>query len=473
MGIVVAVGRSMRSIVCLVSLLFAACGNTPGGDDDDGVTPDAPDTLPPGPTDPLHGLPTGMDQWTALCAKGYGDMITAKFCAGNAPPTIRSLVELQTLLGLRVLPNNGNPNVRLTLTGLSTGIGMRTVTPLNPRAFVMTTPNTTAPNPQYQVLAFARGEPFVEMVANDPGAQTLRFFLVRFHPACEQAPGGCNFADLLTPTIESNWTGYTIYDDATIANTTLDCLSCHQPNGPTSQKILRMQELANPWAHWFYVEHASNQRTMMDFHAAHGNEDYAGIPNASIDPSRPVNLQRIVSNNGFALQPNVFDTNKIEAELVNGTSPTWNAMYAKTVAGLEIPTPYFGVPQTDPTKVAPMIQAYLDVMSGALPRDQMPDIRDTLLDSALADMSIRPKAGLDGNGIMVHMCSQCHNSRLDQTLPRARFDVGKLSQMSRMEKDTAIFRLNLPDTDARKMPPPRFHTLSDAERDLVINELSK
>ena len=36
-------------------------------------------------------------------------------------------------------PNNDpqlNANVRVTLTGHSTGLGLRTVTPLNPRAFV-------------------------------------------------------------------------------------------------------------------------------------------------------------------------------------------------------------------------------------------------------------------------------------------------------------------------------------------------
>lgn len=461
----------------LVAALAAACGgdlSNPG--DDDEVTPDA--DVPAGPTDPLDGLPTGVDQWTQLCAKGYGDMISQKLCAGTAPPVITSLRDLQQLLGLSVVPNPNrdpalNANVRITFTGLSTGLGMRHVTPLNPRAFLMTPPNGNgSPNARYQVMAFARGEPFVELVANDPQANTLRFFLVRFHPACEAT--GCTPADLLTPTIESGWTAYTVYDDATIANTTLDCNTCHQPGGPGTRKILRMQELANPWMHWFYEEHQPNFRTMQDFHAAHGNEDYAGIPAANVNGSRPVSLQRLVQNNGFGTQPNAFDTTKIEAETAaNGTSATWNQLYARSVAGLEIPTPYHGVPQTDPAKTSAMIAAYQQTMAGTLPRDQMPDIRDTLLDSALADMSIRPKPGLDGRGILDHMCRTCHNSQLDQTQSRARFDVEKLSQLSRQEKDEAIFRLRLPETDIRHMPPARFHTLSDAERDLVIQELSK
>lgn len=393
----------MRALLGLVTgFALIACGGDKSTGDDD-VGPDASVT-PLGAGDPLEGLPTGGDQWTALCAKGYGDMISAKFCAGKAPPKITSLKELQTLLGLQVVrnPTNDpaiNANVRVTLTGHSTGIGLRHVTPLNPRAFLMTTPNTTAPNASYQVMGFARGEPFVELVANDAAANTLRFFLVRFHPACEPS---CNWADMLTSTVESGWTDYTLYDDATIANTTVDCATCHQPAGPGSKKMLRMQELANPWAHWFYIENNLNRGTIVDFHTAHGTEDYAGIPNAIIDPSRPIALQQIVTNNGFGTQPNVFDSAKIEVEVTaTGSSATWSALYAKSVAGNEIAPPYYRTPQTDPVKTAAMVAAYQQTVAGTLARDQMPDIRGALLDAAASDMSIRPMPGLDGRGILV------------------------------------------------------------------------
>jgi hypothetical protein len=461
----------MRIIVCL-SLVLAACGGNNGGGDDE--SPDAADI--PATTDPLHGLPTGVDQWNALCAKNYGDMISQKFCAGSAPPTINSLKQLQQLLGLAVVPNPNfdpslNPNVRITMTGHSTGLGLRHVSPINPRAFLFTTPNTSSPNQNYQIMAFSRGEPFVELVANDRQANTLRFFLVRFHPACESAAGGCTMADLLTPTIEANWTNYTIYDDATIANTTLDCNACHQPGGPGTRKLLRMQELRHPWRHWFYIEDPINMATILDFQTAHGTEDYAGIPMVNVQPSRPIGLERIVANNGFANQPNAFDTDAITNELMaTGASPTWNQLYARAVAGLEIAPPYHSV-QTDPAKIAAMTTAYRETMAGTRPRDQMPDIRDTFRDDVLADMSIRPKAGLDGRGILVHICSSCHNSRLDQTQSRAQFNVEAFATMSRAEKDKAIERLMLPDHDIRKMPPVRFHELSDAERTLAIEAL--
>ena len=99
-------------------------------------------------------------------------------------------------------------------------------------------------------------------------------------------------------------------------------------------------------------------------------------------------------------------------------------------------------------------------------------IRATLSDAALPAMSIRPKPGLDGRGILVHMCGRCHNSRLDQALTRARFDVEALDTMSRDEKDLAIERLRLPDTDQHKMPPVRFHELSQEERELAISALA-
>jgi hypothetical protein len=461
----------MRLILALSIIPFAlGCGHDTTGDD---IHADA--SVDPGSSDPLQGLPTGSDQWSAVCGKHYGDAISAKFCAGTSPPALTSLADLESLLGLTVQPNPNNdpainPNVRVTLLSESESIGTRHVTSINPRVFLMTTP-TAAANTLYQVLAFSRGEPLVELVANDPVAHTLRFFLVRFHLSCEP---NCNHADLLTPTIESGWTSYTLYDDDTIKNTTLDCLNCHQPGGPTSKKILRMQELQNPWAHWFYPERPQTLQVVQDFQAAHPNENYGGIPYQNIYGSRPFVLMQLAQNNGFGTQPNAFDTLKINNEMTaTGMSPTWDSLYAKSVAGQEIPVPYFMTPHTDATRVQAMTTAYLQTMAGTLPRDQMPDINDTVLDSTLPYLSVRPKPGLDGKGILVHMCRMCHNAQLDQSISRAYFSVDTLDQLPRAEKDAAIARLMLPVTDAHHMPPVRFHELSQAERDLAIQELQK
>jgi len=463
----------MRVLPCLLLMVWlSGCGSDQSGGDLPG--PDG--SVAPVDPDPLSGLPTGVDQWTAVCAKRYGDPISAKFCAGAAPPGLSSLAELEALLGLTVRPNPTNDpainaNVRITLVGASTGLGLRAVNPILPRAFLMTPSPGGQPNPSFQVLAFARGEPLVELVAGDPQAQTLRFFLIRFHPACEAT--ACSNADLQTAAIESGWTGYTLYDDAAIANTTLDCLNCHQPGGPGTKKILRMQELINPWAHWFYPERPDTLQVVQDFLAAHGSESYAGIPSALVMPSRPAALTQLVQNNGFGSQPNAFDSLKINGELAaSGSSATWAGLYAKAVAGQEIPPPYFTNP-FDRSKQQAAITAHQQLLAGALPAAQLPDLRDTLLAGALADMSIRPRPGLDGVGVLQHMCGFCHNGRLDPTISRSRFDVERLAQLPRDEKDAAIARLRLPAADRHAMPPARFHELSAFERQLAIDELMK
>jgi hypothetical protein len=233
-----------------------------------------------------------------------------------------------------------------------------------------------------------------------------------------------------------------------------------------------MQERLSPWTHWF--SELSDSEFVFLFYRSHDLESsYAGAE-INLHTTNPGALQFVLEDNGFAPQPNEFVSQKISDELrASGTSATWQALYANAVAGNAIPPPYFGVKQTDPDKAAAMLDAYRAVMDGTLPRDQLPDIRDVFAESALSAMSIRPAPGLDGRGILVHMCSQCHNYHLDQTLTRARFNVMALDAMSREERDTAIARLQLPDADPAKMPPPRFRTLSDAERALVIAELSK
>jgi len=131
-----------------------------------------------GPLGPPDALPPGYDQRAAVCSRHYGDAISAVLCAGNQPPSITSIAELEQLLDM-----NRN-NSTLSITELSTGLGLHMVTPFNPNAILA---KNIYPA-RYMLLAFARGE----LIAND--SQTLRFFLIRFHPACEAT--GCNSADL-------------------------------------------------------------------------------------------------------------------------------------------------------------------------------------------------------------------------------------------------------------------------------------
>ncbi|HEY4244289.1 MAG TPA: hypothetical protein VGM88_30960 [Kofleriaceae bacterium] len=421
-------------------------------------------TQPPDAAAPDAPRPDGYDEWAAVCAHGYRDELSPQFCSGSGPPHLDSLHDLEQLVRL--------DNVSETYTfmlGESSALGLRSVTPMNPRAFFVSD-SVFQNDPQYRVMTFARGEPFVELVANDLATRTLHFFLIRFHLPCEANPGGCTYADLMLPSVESGWTGYELYDDSALVNTPLDCNTCHQPNGPGTPKILRMQERLGEWDHWIGGDGGWGL-----FESILDDSGYAGQPMDIWSwPNSPSALQQLVEQEGFAPQPNEFVSETVESELEasGGTSATWDGLYANAVAGLDIPPPYYGQVQVDYDQAFALIDTYKQVVAGTLPPSALPDFQSTLRPDAPAAMSIRPAPGLDGRGILVHMCSQCHNARLDQTLTRALFNPSMLDTMSTAERHLATVRLMLPDTDPKKMPPPRFRELSDDERALALGALS-
>ena len=481
-------------------------GGGTGGGDGGGVggVPDMGDPLnaEPDPLSAAVGFKSGAAQLADLCARKNGDAVSLAFCATATPPPITSLVDLQKLLGLDFKPGNigngtgGNP--AFVLTGHSSSLVTRFTSAINPRAIIFTPPKsrgrvgTPQPLASFVAMGFVRGEQFVELVSNDPtangGKGDLNFFLFRFEQACNAKPGGCSSNDLLTPAVESGYTGYSLYQDSDIKNTVFDCLQCHQTGGPGTNKILRQQELQNPWGHFFRNNRSNGQAMLADYTAAHGTaETYAGIPGAVLfNPNTtnnngnvttgggpdPAALEGLVENQGFKAQPNEFITNQI---LDKGASATWLGLYGNSKLSKDIPPPYHENRVTDPTKLANATTAYKNAMAGLGPLAV--DIRDVFLDAALQDLTFRPSADLvtakDGLGILVQICQQCHNPTLDQTLSRAKFDVTKLATMAREEKDKAILRLNLDATLFRRMPPPRFRGLSPEEIQLVTTELMK
>jgi len=480
----------MRRIAIMV-LLAAGCSggegnNGPGGGGSGpgggaGSDPDAPI---------FAGLLQGADQMKALCGRGHQDSAAKGLCAAQS---IGSLSELQHAIGLF----SGKQPPQFALTGHSTSLVQRAVSAINPRAIIFTAPSappTTQQNdgsfiqdPGFVTMGFVRGEQFVEIAAHDPQADAINFYLVRFTQACNAS--GCSAGDLLTPAVESGWTGLTVYEDEDLKNTIVDCRHCHQPDGPQARKILRMQERRAPWTHWFRnnKNEPGGETLLADFQAAHGaNEDYAGIPASLLSTPRsdPLVLEALIDNNTMSPQPNEFRTGRIEQEVQQsapqqpdmnmpaGQSPTWQQLYANAVAGHDIPVPYHDVKITDPQKLAAMQSAYRDVRSGAMKVSSLPDIRDVLLDEALPEMSLRPAPGLDGRGILQHMCQRCHNSSLDQSISRAHFNVEQLDSMSRAEKDLAIARLNMGD-DVKKMPPSRFGQLSPSEIQAAVDVLKQ
>jgi hypothetical protein len=487
---------TLRNLFMMIGLAActAAIGKDPSGGNGSNFDPGHVDSGPAGDpldseTDPLssaNGILQGAQQMAALCARHNGDAVSNAFCASATPPTITSLVELQTLLGLDFkagnTSNGQNGNPAFVLTGHSSSLVTKFTSAINPRAIIFTPPKSTgrANNPQplasFVAMGFVRGEQFVELISNDPtannGAGGLNFFLFKFQQACNGTTNGCMYDDVLTPKVESGFTGYTLYQEVDIKNTIFDCNQCHQTGGPNTAKILRMQELQNPWGHFFRNNRPNGQALLADFAAAHDvSETYAGIPGAAITNSDPAQLEGLVENQGFQAQPNEFTTNVI---LDQGADPPWMTLYNNSMASKDIPPPYHENRITDPAKLAAATSAYKSAMSGT---PLAIDIRDVFLDSAAQDMSFRPASSLvtagNGKGIMVQICQQCHNPSLDQTQSRAKFDVTKLDTMPRDEKDKAILRLSLSPDVFRRMPPPRFRALSANEVNLVTQELMK
>jgi mono/diheme cytochrome c family protein len=94
-------------------------------------------------------------------------------------------------------------------------------------------------------------------------------------------------------------------------------------------------------------------------------------------------------------------------------------------------------------------------------------------EDAIEKLSFVPQPGADGRSVLLQMCSRCHDGRADPDLNRSRFNVQKLDQMSRDEKDVAIDRLQQPETSWTKMPPWRSGHLPDEAIQAAIQELRK
>jgi hypothetical protein len=452
------------------------------------------------PGDVFDTLNGPADAHAELCANdgmhpnfpNDADQITKAFCQDLVPggkmPEPKGLADLQKLLGLdwkdQTLGAGQGGNPGLAILGHSSALTARKVSSITPTVFLFTPPPADGSKPSgYVFMAFDPGETFVEVASHDPTADAVNLYLVLFDKDCTNA-GGCTPNDLLTPEQTRGWSNVRIYESGTALNNTIaDCRQCHAPNDAAPQ-ILRMQEMAAPHTHWFSKQTAGGRALYDDFRAAHGTqEDYGPVPAALLDQSDPDLFAQMVKQAGFADQPNAFPSATIEAEVVAsaphqpvvnmpvGASKTWQDCYSASVAGQFIAAPYHDVKVTDPTKLKSMSDAYRQWMGGSLA--QLPDIRDVFLDQGLRDMGFAAKQGLDGRGLLVQMCQQCHNGNLDQTISREKFLVDQLDSMSREEKDVAIKRLDPNDYSRLRMPPLLFRTVTDEERQLMIDELRK
>jgi cytochrome c553 len=317
-------------------------------------------------------------------------------------------------------------------------------------------------------------------VSRDPSTEDLNFYLLAFEQACSYESAGCDLASLLTDEIERGWTAYSVYDQDDLATTSFDCLACHQPNGHGSKRILRMQELASPWMHWFpqrFVQRTDSDRVLSaQFAEAHsGDAEYGGIPlpviiNA-LDEGSSAQLEALVRAEGFGEQPNPFD-GQIAAEMKSGSSPTWQGRLDAHLRGEAIAVPYPGVDVTDETKRTAAVSSYLEVVRGTAARESLIDVRRVFSDDATEKLSFVPKPGADGKTVLLQMCSRCHDGRGNPALAKNLFDVRRLEEMPRALKDLAIERISASD-EAVRMPPWRAGSLTPEAVQAATLELQK
>jgi cytochrome c553 len=421
----------------------------------------------------LSALGTREETLYRVCARARGDGFATALCAGGKPPEISDLQGLLQLSGL-------GEDRAFALTGNSTSLVSMSVSAINPRILVFPRVGSQRQRPSGMSIAgFVRGEQFVELVSRDVISGDLNFYLVSFEQECSYQAGGCDLAGLLTEEVEKGWTAYSVYDQDDLEGTSFDCLSCHQPKGYGTPRILRMQELASPWMHWFpqrFVQQTDSDRVLTaQFVETHQHDShYGGIPTPvianALDEGSGAQLEALLRAEGFAEQPNPFD-GQIAKEMSAGSSPTWQARFDAHLRGEAIAVPYPLVDVTQATKREAASQSYLAVVQALAPRESLLDIRDVFSEDAAAKLSFVSKGGTDGATALLQMCSRCHDGRGNPALSKNHFNVLKLAEMSRSLKDLAIARIS--DTGPARMPPPRAGALTPESIDAAIGELRK
>jgi hypothetical protein len=433
------------------------------------------------PVEPPSYVPPAAPTITgAVCERDGDDLVRDLFCAGT-PLQIESLADLQRAMAIDPLRNEVDRNV--VVSGHTTALSARNVSAANPRVIFVQREHPGEGREMFAV-AFVRGEQTVELVVHDRPSGELRFFLITYRQACNYQPAGCSPGDLLTLEAESGWREVTLLEEEDLKNTALDCRQCHQPGGPGTPKLLRMQERARPWTHWFDFTTDGGRALIADYLAMKGDEPLAGVTAARMQQAIAAPLVGLVSHESQEEQPNPFDSPRIETEVkasapaqpfdnsIPGQSAAWRAAYEVAKRGVAIAVPYHDVKVTDPAKLAAATAAYRSYLAGETTADELPDFRDIYPDDAMlkAELGLTTEPGLDAGGVLRQACLQCHNTRLDNTISRARF-IADFSMLDREQRDRAIERLLLPPEDPRAMPPAHHRALTAEGRQRLIDAL--
>ncbi|MCR9161157.1 MAG: c-type cytochrome [Nannocystaceae bacterium] len=475
-------------------------GTDDTGSDDDGGDDLPPDDFPePGQQEPE--VPFDLDKKTEVCARGNGDRVAQALCSGANFTSMSALVE-----GL------GFHQPFFSMTANSSSLVGRDVSALNPRLIVGETMQGAVGDgfdqhgqgtpEQMMAMGFVRGEQLVELVGYDPNTDALNFYLLMFEQACNDTDEGCQTSDLVSPAIESNWSRWTVYQDTDLVNTSLDCNVCHQPLGPNTPKVPRLQEISNSWTHWFPVRPAqqgggwssggtgttglpptdpgnhgtrSSEVLWTQFMAMHGDDPtYGGVPLTQIQESAAgpdietfvrawvgsrediPDALRLPAFGSGAGNDFFLDSASMERE---GAASSWGTEQARVIAGERLPLPSHRIDITSDLAREEVIETYKAVQSGAMPAKDMVHPSAAIAYTAMSEMSLVPEQDATAEQILTHMCARCHNGTLDPSLSRARFDATALGELDDLQKAVIADRIQRHDGDKFQMPPRRSGTL--------------
>lgn len=483
-------------------------------DEDDDVDVDGDDADPQGHVpgagdgddeDIFEELPFDPQQLGKVCARGNADRVAQALCNGAQ---LHSMADLRAALAFQ--------NPFFALTANSSSIIARDVSAINPRLIIgeksfggfdggfegFGIDNTLA-------LGFARGDQLVELMGYDPNTQDLNLYLLKFEQPCNDTDEGCSIADMVTPAIEEGWNRWTLYQDTDLVNTTFDCNVCHQPGGPGTMKVPRLQEVSNSWTHWFPVrpsnqgggwssggsstaglpvdnpgQHGTRSSEVLwnqfkQMHEVDGTYGGVGIDELLGHAAGPDIETFVRTYMALAGAPQWMmppESPSADSDLycdspsmeTQGEASTWATEYQRVVSGQRLPLPSHRIDITDPDMRSDAIAAYNAVMSDGAPPLGIIDPREVVSEEVLTEMSMMPRPGAQAEEILTHMCSRCHNSNLDQSLTRARFDATDLGSVDLAQRQLIALRVTMHEDDARLMPPQRYGTLPDWAVDKVL-----
>lgn len=423
----------------------------------------------------LARVGTGREQTARACGRGATDRVARVLC-GSESSKISSLDELYRALSL------GPGTRRVAATTHSLGLSMRTVSAANPRVFVLAD-NSVEGGLSYEGIvatAFSRGEQLVELVAVDPATYEYNFYLVSFVQECNRSR--CTPEQLLGVEVESRWTGWTLYSDADLEDTPLDCLSCHRPFGENTHKLLQMRQDFDPWMHWSdfrqldengcpsrppegVAPHVVGKADGLDLLTAleGGSGAYAGVPLPELGAAASgdvmtdflADAEVLITAAPIPPHPYVQFSLRTRETLCErfqtGQSPSWEEDRRLSRAR-GLPFPYHSPDVLDPA-LRERLAANRAEFWRARHELEAFDVASSLLAADVpAAVGFAPREGDGAPEILQGMCSRCHAAGTGAGLARARF-VADASSITPALYRSVRQRLSLPPTAERAMPP--------------------